>query len=128
VAGEAAIGVVARHRLPGADIAAARGAEIALAAGDDGRDQNVPSQPFPRTLTGCLDGAGDLVAKHQRQRRPSAHVAVVEAQVGMADAAACNPDDDLAGARFGHGIGGGLERAPRFDELPGPPIGHACLL
>ena len=45
------------------------------------------------------DAAADLVAERQRQRMVGPHAVVEVAEVGVADAAAGDRDDDLAGTR-----------------------------
>ena len=101
VRGEAAVDVVARHLLRAADRRKTALAEVAFAARQHGRDDHRLADPALGAGAGRDDAAADLVAERERQRMVGPHAVVVVAEVGVADAAAGDRDDDLAGTRRG---------------------------
>ena len=102
VRGEAALDVVAGEDLVRADRAVTVQAGGALAARDDRRHDDVAPQPLCGAIAGRDHGAADLVAEGQRVRVPGWHPVVVEAEVGVTDAAAGDAHEDLA--RAGRGL------------------------
>ena len=75
----------------------ARGAASAGAAVVVGQDHGVARRRRRHARPDRLDGAGALVAQHDRQRE--AQRAVRGGQVGVADAHPRDPHQNLAGAR-----------------------------
>jgi hypothetical protein len=116
VRGETAVHVVAGEHLLAADRAAPRPAGAADAARDHGRDDDAEAAPVLGPLAGRDDRAADLVAERQRQGVARRHALVAEAQVGVADAATGDLDEDLIRARllvarlFDHRLSDGSHR------------------
>jgi hypothetical protein len=98
VAGEAALDVISRHLLLRADRAQATPAQIAFTARQHGRHDDRLVEPVLRAGAGGRDGAADLVAECERQGVFGAHAIVEVAQVGVANTAAGDRNDHLAGA------------------------------
>ena len=97
--GVAAVEVIAGEAGVVAEVLAAGAAVAALAVGpaEPGDADAVAGREALRPLARAGDGADDLVARHQRQRR-LAELAVEDVQVGAADAAGADRDQHLAGA------------------------------
>ena len=89
--------VVARHLLLAADVRQAALAKIAFAARQHGGDDHGLAEPAFRAFAGSNNAAGDFMPECQRQRMSGANAVVKIAEVGVADAAAGDGDDHLAG-------------------------------
>ena len=73
-------------------------ASVAFAAGQNGGNDHGAAEPGLRAGARGDDAAGDFVAERQRQRMVGAHAVVEIAEIGVADAASGDCDDDLARA------------------------------
>ncbi len=101
----------------GAQILIAGAAGRAFAATDPGIHRDTVADRCIGPFAGGFDHAGDFVAKRERQRAvlgdvellaaAEIKIAVLNMQVGMADAAAFDADQHFAVARLGQ-IGNGL--------------------
>ena len=107
MAGKTAVDGDAEEALLDAEVFIAIGAVAALAAADPGEHRLLLSDQILRGVrSDFLDDAGDLVAERERQRHAARGieplaaaeigVAVLDVQVGMAQAAAFDADEDFA--------------------------------
>ena len=99
VRGEAALNIVARHLLVRADRRLAALAGVAVAARDHRRNDHRAVGVPERIRAGVDDVAADLVPERQRQFVLGAHAVVIIAEIGVADAAAGDFDQDFIGGR-----------------------------
>jgi hypothetical protein len=105
VAGKAAVNGDPEMTRRAADILVANLACCALSATDPGIYGNMTPRFYSRVRSGTFDPAGNFVTKRERKRTPRANIkpffsterkiAVLHMQVGMADAASFNPDQNL---------------------------------
>ena len=96
MAREAAVNVVAGEDLPGTDPSVPSAARGALAAGDHRGHDDLPADPTLGARSGLDHATADLVSKRQRKTVPRRHAVVVVPEVGMADAAALDCDQDVS--------------------------------
>src|SRR5664280_1534171 len=111
MAGEAAVDGDAEEALLEAEILVAIGAVAALAAADPGKYRLLLADQVLRSVgADFLDDAGDLVSQRERQRHAAGGIeplaaaeigiAVLDMQVGMAQPAALDADQDFLGRRL----------------------------
>ena len=111
MAGKAAVDGDAEEALLDAEVFVAVGAVAALAAADPGEYRLLlADQVLRRIGADFVDDAGDLVAERERQRHAARGVellaaaeigiAVLDVQVGMAQPAAFDADQDFAALRL----------------------------
>ena len=93
--GKAAMDVIAGHLLVRADGRLAAPACVAMTARDHRRHDDRPVDPPHSVRPGIDDMAADLMPERQRQLMLGAHAIVVVAKIGVADAAACDFDEDF---------------------------------
>jgi hypothetical protein len=96
VGGKSTIEIVSGHLLAGTHIASARAAQVADATWDDSWDEDVLPHPHLGTFACIYDPATDLMAEYQRKRGSCLHGAVEEPEVGVAQAASGDLDENLA--------------------------------
>jgi hypothetical protein len=100
-----------------ADHRRARSAVVALATRDDGRDHDRDAAERLRARACRDDHAGDLVSEDERERVAGADAVNREADVGVAQAAAGDLDDDFAWTGVRDVAARRPERAADRDEL-----------
>ena len=125
--GKAAVDGDAEEALLDAEVLVAIGAVAALAAADPGEYRLLLSDQLLRGIgTDFIDDAGDLVAERERQRHAARGVeplaaaqigiAVLDVQVGMAQPAAFDADEDFAALRLRRVDDGFAQRRIELDQ------------
>ena len=132
---KSAIGRDAEMTMIGAQVLFSRDARRAGAAPDPWIDRDaMANRGVLGLLAHALDHAGDLVPERKRQRAAGGHVelfvatqreiAVLQMQVGMADAATLDAHQHFAAARRGAVHDGLAKRLPIGDERLAMHFGH----
>src|SRR6516225_5065630 len=93
--GKTTMDIVARHFLVGTDRSFAAPTRIAMPARDHGRHDDRTVDPPHGVGAGINDVAADLVSERQWQLMVGAHAIVIVAEIGMADAAARDLNEDF---------------------------------
>ena len=105
-------------------------ARLAGPARDHGWNDDAAIKPRLGVRPGLDDCAADLVAERQRKRMPGWNAVVVEAEVGVSDAATGHFDENVPGARLlvaslAHHRLPWLSDDPRLDAHGRLPVGAA---
>ena len=97
VGSESTVDIASREDLVGADRSAAVATGVTPAARHDRRDHDLAAEPRAFIGAGIDDDSADLVTEDEGKSVPRRHAFVIEAQVGVADAAAGDRHDGVAG-------------------------------
>jgi hypothetical protein len=97
---KSSIGIIARHELFAADGRTLAAAGIASTARNYRRHNDTASDPVSSVIPGQHDSASDFMSQNQGQRVAGRNTLVSESNVGMANAAACYPNDRFVRGNF----------------------------